>query len=471
MEYTHDTFISPLTWRYGSDEMKSVFSEVHKRKLLRRVWIALARAEAKAGLVTEEQVEELEAHKDDIDIDRATEIESIIHHDLMAEIKTYAEQCPTAGGIIHLGATSMDALDNADALRFREAMDIIISKTGILIEELSKRAEAEKNTATMAFTHIQPAEITTIGYRLAQTLQDLVEDAEELIMVRNSIRGKGMKGAVGTSASYSVLVEGSPISSMELEAMVMEELGIKPYDAATQVYSRKQDLRIIASLSSLAATLHKFSLDMRILQSPPIGEVSEPFGKMQVGSSAMPFKRNPINNEKIDSLSRIVEGAYQCAWNNASLTILERTLDDSANRRIFIPEAFIAADEMLITATKIVKGMNIHSAATKRLMESYGIFASTERLLMELGRRGADRQEMHEVIREESLAAWRDVQEGRPNPLKEKLMSDSRITAFIPEKEIGRLLDASAYTGDAAKRTELVIAHATALRPKLKNMK
>ena len=471
MEYTHDTFISPLTWRYGSDEMKSVFSEVHKRKLLRRVWIALARAEAKAGLVTEEQVEELEAHKDDIDIDRATEIESIIHHDLMAEIKTYAEQCPTAGGIIHLGATSMDALDNADALRFREAMDIIISKTGILIEELSKRAEAEKNTATMAFTHIQPAEITTIGYRLAQTLQDLVEDAEELIMVRDSIRGKGMKGAVGTSASYSVLVEGSPISSMELEAMVMEELGIKPYDAATQVYSRKQDLRIIASLSSLAATLHKFSLDMRILQSPPIGEVSEPFGKMQVGSSAMPFKRNPINNEKIDSLSRIVEGAYQSAWNNASLTILERTLDDSANRRIFIPEAFIAADEMLITATKIVKGMNIHSAATKRLMESYGIFASTERLLMELGRRGADRQEMHEVIREESLAAWRDVQEGRPNPLKEKLMSDSRITAFIPEKEIGRLLDASAYTGDAAKRAELVIAHATALRPKLKNMK
>ena len=471
MEYSHDTFISPLTWRYGSEEMKHVFSEVHKRKLLRRVWIALARAESKAGLVTDEQVRELEAHKDDVDIDRATEIENVIHHDLMAEIKTYAEQCPKAGGIIHLGATSMDALDNVDALRFREALDIIIEKTGVLIEELAGRAEEGKDTATMAFTHIQPAEITTIGYRLSQTLQDLAEDAEELLRVRDSIRGKGMKGAVGTSASYSVLLSGTGISAMELEQMVMDELGIKAYDAATQVYSRKQDLRIIASLSSLAATLHKFSLDLRILQSPPIGEISEPFGKMQVGSSAMPFKRNPINNEKIDSLARIVEGAYQSAWNNSSLMILERTLDDSANRRIFIPEAFIAMDEMLVTATRIVKGMSVHPSATRRLMESYGIFASTERLLMELGRRGADRQEMHEVIREESLAAWRDVQEGRENPLRQRLMNDERITVFIPAKEIDALLDASAYTGDASKRTEMVVAHATALRPRLKKVK
>ena len=226
MEYSHDTYISPLTWRYGSKEMKEIFSETHKRKLLRRVWIALARAESEAGIVTPEQVKELEAHKDDVDIDRATEIENVIHHDLMAEIKTYAEQCPKAGGIIHLGATSMDALDNADALRFREALDIIIEKTGVLIEELAGRAEEGKDTATMAFTHIQPAEITTIGYRLSQTLQDLAEDAEELLRVRDSIRGKGMKGAVGTSASYSVLLSGTGISAMELEQMVMDELGI-----------------------------------------------------------------------------------------------------------------------------------------------------------------------------------------------------------------------------------------------------
>ncbi len=463
MEYNHSTFISPLTWRYGSEEMKHIFSEEHKRKLLRRVWIALARAESKAGLVTKAQVEELEAHKDEIDIDRATEIENTIHHDLMAEIKTYAEQCPLSGGIIHLGATSMDALDNADAVRFKEALTLIIQKLDALIAALADKAEEYKDTATMAFTHIQPAEITTIGYRLAQTLQDLMEDRKECQDVLSSIRGKGMKGAVGTGASYSVLLSGTGISAEELETMVMDELGIKAFTAATQTYTRKQDLRIIASLSSIAATLHKAALDFRILQSPPIGEFSEPFGKKQVGSSAMPFKRNPINSEKICSLSRIVESQYQAAWMNASLSILERTLDDSANRRIFMPEAFIATDEMLMTELKIVKGMNIHSTATERLMNDYGIFASTERLLMELGRRGADRQEMHEVIREESLSAWKSVQEGKGNPLKENLMKDERILQYLPESEIEKLLDAHDYTGDAARRTSYVIAEARKL--------
>ena len=368
MEYDHRSYISPLTWRYGSDEMKSIFSEEHKRKLLRRVWIALAKAEMKAGIVTEEQVKELEAHKDDIDIDRATEIENTIHHDLMAEIKTYAEQCPKAGGIIHLGATSMDALDNADAVRFKEALELTIKRLDTLIDAFADKAKEYRDTPTMAFTHIQPAEVTTIGYRLSQTLQDLGEDRDDALRLYRSIRGKGMKGAVGTAASYKELLSGTGISSFELENMVMDELGIKAFDAATQTYSRKQDLKIISVLSSIAATLHRFSLDFRVLQSPPIGEFSEPFGKMQVGSSAMPFdfrvlqsppigefsepfgkmqvgssampfKRNPINSEKICSLSRIVEGSYQSAWNNASLSILERTLDDSANRRIFIPEA------------------------------------------------------------------------------------------------------------------------------------
>lgn len=451
--------------------MKAIFSEAHKRRLLRRVWIALARAESKAGLVTADQVRELEEHKDDIDIDRASEIEKEIHHDLMAEIRTYAEQCPKAGGIIHLGATSMDALDNADAVRFKEAMALIAERTVTLAEALSDLVIRYKDQPTMAFTHIQPAEITTIGYRLAQTLQDINEDADEIIRVMEGMRGKGMKGAVGTAASYKELLKGTGISAMELERAVMDELGIKAYDAATQVYSRKQDLRIIASLSSLASTLHKFSLDLRILQSPPIGEVSEPFGRKQVGSSAMPFKRNPINNEKIDSLARIVESAYQSAWNNSSLMMLERTLDDSANRRIFIPEAFIALDEMLITATKIVKGMNFHEAATRRLMEDYGIFAATERLLMELGRRGADRQEMHETIREESLKAWQEVQEGRPNTLRKNLMTDSKILSFMSAEEIGFLLDASAYTGDASERAAIVASQAMALRPRLKNAK
>ena len=458
--YDHSSYVSPLSWRYGSEEMKEIFSEVHKRKLLRRVWIALARAEEKAGVVSKEQVEELEAHKDDIDIEKATEIENVIHHDLMAEIKTYASQCPKAGGIIHLGATSMDALDNADAVRFTEALALTLKRLDDLVDALSEKAEAYKNVPTMAFTHIQPAEITTIGYRLSQTLQDLLDDREQLVFVKKNIRGKGMKGAVGTAASYKELVAESSISSIELENMVMEELGIKAYDAATQIYSRKQDLRIIEALSSIACTLHKFSLDFRILQSPSIGEFSEPFGKMQVGSSAMPFKRNPINSEKIDSLSRIVENAYQSAWNNAATTVLERSLDDSANRRIFIPESFIALDEMLITEIKVVKGMSIHSTATERLMSNYGVFASTERVLMELGKKGADRQKMHEVIREESLKAWVCVQEGKENPLKKALLDNSELLSYLSKEEIEKALDASEYTGDAEKRTEMVLERA-----------
>ena len=458
--YDHSSYVSPLSWRYGSEEMKEIFSEVHKRKLLRRVWIALARAEEKAGVVSKEQVEELEAHKDDIDIEKATEIENVIHHDLMAEIKTYASQCPKAGGIIHLGATSMDALDNADAVRFTEALALTLKRLDDLVDALSEKAEAYKNVPTMAFTHIQPAEITTIGYRLSQTLQDLLDDREQLVFVKKNIRGKGMKGAVGTAASYKELVAESSVSSIELENMVMEELGIKAYDAATQIYSRKQDLRIIEALSSIACTLHKFSLDFRILQSPPIGEFSEPFGKMQVGSSAMPFKRNPINSEKIDSLSRIVENAYQSAWNNAATTVLERSLDDSANRRIFIPESFIALDEMLITEIKVVKGMSIHSTATERLMSNYGVCASTERVLMELGKKGADRQKMHEVIREESLKAWVCVQEGKENPLKKALLDNSELLSYLSKEEIEKALDASEYTGDAEKRTEMVLERA-----------
>ena len=457
MDYTHDTFISPYTWRYGSSEMREVFSEVHKRKLLRRVWIALAKAEMRAGLVTESQLAELIAHKDDIDIERASEIEKDIKHDLMAEIKTYAEQCPTAGGIIHLGATSMDALDNADAVRFKEAMELIVKRLDDLIEAFREKAELYRDTPTMAFTHIQPAEVTTIGYRLSQTIQDLNEDRKDAASFAADIKGKGMKGAVGTAASYGELLQGTGLSAMELEKMVMDELGIKAFDAATQTYTRKQDLKMISILSSIAATLHRFSLDFRVLQSPPIGEFSEPFGKMQVGSSAMPFKRNPINSEKICSLSRIVEESYQAAWSNASLSILERTLDDSADRRIFIPESFIALDEMLLTETKIIKGMQVHSAATKRLMDNYGIFASTEKLLMELGKHGADRQEMHEVIREESLKAWALVQEGKENPLKESLSEDKRIRSYLGKEEILKLLDASTYTGDASIRTDMVL--------------
>ncbi len=458
--FSHDTYISPCTWRYGSQAMRHIWSEEHKRKLLRRVWVALARAQMDAGLVTAGQLAELIAHQDDIDIERATQIEAEIHHDLMAEIRTYAEQCPAGGSIIHLGATSMDALDNMDALRLAQSMDLIIEQVRSLLQLFIDKMEEYADVPCMAFTHIQPAEPTTIGYRFAQTAQDLTEDLRALQEVRSGIRGKGMKGAVGTSASYDQLLAGTTMSPMQMEQQVMDELGIGAFTAATQVYPRKQDWRIVTALCGLCCTLYKFAIDFRLLQTPPIGEWSEPFGKNQVGSSAMPFKRNPINCEKIDSLCRYVSSLESVVWQNSASTLLERTLDDSANRRLVLPDAFLATDEILITAKKVVAGMQVHATGVKRNLDAYGLFASSERLLMELGRRGADRQEMHEVIRTHSLSAWAIVQEGQPNPLAQLLATDAKIAQYIPSGEVLELLVADSYVGDAPKRTRMVIEQA-----------
>ncbi|WP_293893449.1 MULTISPECIES: adenylosuccinate lyase [unclassified Sphaerochaeta] len=455
--FTHDTYLSPFSWRYGSQQMRTVFSEEHKRKLLRRIWVALAKAQSQANLVSAEQLDELVANQDTIDIERATEIEAEIGHDLMAEIKTYAEQCPKGGAVIHLGATSMDILDNMDAMRLKEALNLVIIQVKALLAVFITRMEAYADQPCMAFTHIQPAEPTTVGYRLAQTAQDLNEDLQDLIRVYASIRGKGMKGAVGTSASYTELLRGTGITASQLEAMVMKDLGLEAYTAATQVYTRKQDLRIGQALSSLCATLYKFFIDFRLLQSPPIGEWSEPFGSKQVGSSAMPFKRNPINSEKIDSLCRFVEAQESVLWQNAASTLLERTLDDSANRRLVLPELFLSVDEILSTAIKVVHGMQVHRAGIERNLASYGIFAASERLLMELGKNGANRQEMHELIREHSLCAWAEVQAGKPNTLKQMLCEDATIRAYLQKEAIEALLDANQYIGDSPERTRKVI--------------
>ena len=448
MDFGFDTFISPLTWRYGSDEMKTIWSERNKRLLLRRVWIALASAQNKAGIVSDAQLEDLKAHAEDVDIERALEIEAEIRHDLMAEIKTYAEQCKVGGGIIHLGATSMDVLDNADAMRLKQATALVLEKTEKLRASFAEKAQKFIDVPCMAFTHIQSAEVTTVGYRLALVVQDLDECIAELKALE--IKGKGLKGAVGTRASYKCLLAGTPMTSEELDKTVMDELGLVAFDGATQVYPRTQDLRIMHVLDDLSCALAKFALDFRMLQSSAIGEWSEPFGKSQVGSSAMPFKRNPINCEKVDSLCRYVHSLVPNAWDNASLSILERTLDDSANRRLFLPQAFLAMDEVLITAKKVVDGMNIHEATIRRNLEAFGVFAATERLLMELGRRGADRQEMHETIRENSLKAWAAVQEGKPNPLVELLGQEASILKYMTKEEVLSCLDASDYYGDAS---------------------
>ena len=462
--FTHETYLSPLTWRYGSEAMRRVWSEVEKRRLLRRFWVALADAQREAGLVTPAQVADLRQHQDDIDIDRAAAIEREIRHDLMAEIRTYAEQCPVGGAIIHLGATSMDALDNVDALRLRAALAIVIAQLEGLLAALATRIEAEAATPAIAFTHIQPAEPTTVGYRLAQYGQDLLLDLRELRRVRTDVRGKGLKGAVGVSASYGDLLAGTGRAPHQLEAAVMARLGLEPFPVATQTYPRKQDWLVLNALAGVCASLHKFAFDLRLLQSPPFGEWSEPFGARQVGSSAMPFKRNPIIAENIDSLTRLVAALPAVAWENAALSLLERTLDDSANRRLVLPEAFLLTDEALTRAAGLVADLQIWPAAVARNLHDYGLFAATERVLMAAVRAGGDRQALHEVIRKHSLAAWAALQAGQPNPLAALLAADPAITAHVPAAELPALLDASSHVGDAAPRA---LALAAAIRTAL----
>jgi adenylosuccinate lyase len=456
--FTHDTYLSPFTWRYGSDEMRAIWAQAHKRRLWRRVWVALAAAQNQAGLVDDAQLADLRAHADQVDVARAAEIEAEIHHDLMAEVKTFAEQCPVGGGVIHLGATSADVQDNADALRIREALDLILEGLRRVLLELADLVEANAEQPCMGFTHLQPAEPTTVGYRLATYGQDLLEDYADLARVRDRIRGKGIKGAVGTAASYDQLLAGTGMTPAEMEALVMEALDLGAFPVATQVYPRKQDYRVLTALAGLAASLYRFAFDLRLLQSPLFGEWSEPFGAKQVGSSAMPFKRNPINAENMDSMARYIAALTRVAWDNAAHSLLERTLDDSANRRLILPGGFLATDELLKRARRILRGLEIHDAGIGRNMEAYGTFAASERLLMVLARAGADRQAMHEVIRHHALTAWQAVQEGEGNPLADRLAADPEILEYLSEERARALMEAGDYVGNAPERARRVAA-------------
>lgn len=464
--FDHETYLSPFTWRYGSEAMRRVWSDGHKRRLWRRMWVALANAQSQAGLVSAAQVAELRTMQDAIDIDRAHAIEANIHHDLMAEVRTFAEQCPTAAGIIHLGATSMDIEDNADALRLREALDLILDALRDLLAGTAERITAHADQVCMAFTHLQPAEPTTVGYRLANYAQDLLADYAALRRVRADLRGKGLKGAVGTSASYAELLRDTDMTPAALEALVMDDIGLQAYPVAHQTYPRRQDWEIVSALAGLAMTVYRFAFDLRLLQSPPLGEWAEPFGRHQVGSSAMPFKRNPINAENINSLARYVAALPAVLWDNAAHSLLERTLDDSGNRRFVLPGAFLATDELLKRMSRLITGLRIDDSSIQRNLAIYGVFAATERLLMEAGRRGADRQVMHEVIREESLRAWDAIRRGEPNPLADLLAGNPEVLRWIPAEAIADLLHADDHIGDAPARARdmaasirAVIAH------------
>ena len=453
---TYDSYQSPFSWRYASPEMRRIWSEVNKRLLWRQMWVALAETQAEYGLVSAGQVDDLRAFASDIDMERSLQIEAEIRHDVMAEVRTFAEQCPVGGAIIHLGATSMDIRDNAEVLQLRHALDLLVEKVSRLLSVFAIQIERHAALPAIAFTHLQPAEPTTYGYRLSVYAQDVLGDWQALQRLRAELRGKGFKGAVGTSASYAALLGLENLE--EFENKLSERLGLPFYPVSSQTYPRKQDYTVLCALAGLGASLYKFAADVRLLQSPPIGEVSEPFGAKQVGSSAMPFKRNPVKAEQIDSLARLLAAMPQTAWENAAHSYLERTLDDSANRRSLLPEAFLICDEIVGAAISLLEGLKIYPAAIQRNLADYAPFAATEQVLMELGKRGADRQQMHELLRGHSMLAWQEVQQGRPNDLDARLSGDEILIQYLGREELAGLLQANANTGLAEQRARWMAA-------------
>jgi adenylosuccinate lyase len=451
-----ENYISPFSWRYSSPEMRHIWSEKNKRRLWRKIWVALAQVQAEFGLVKPDQLADLQNNAEHIDIERALQIESEIHHDLMAELKTYAEQCTLGGGIIHLGATSMDIEDNADVLRMRQSLEIIINKLETLLSIFSERISEWAEVPVIAFTHLQPAEPSTLGYRLSLYAQDLLADFQLIKSLYEQLKGKGFKGAVGTGAAYIELVGPDQMDSFEEHMSKLLDLPFFP--VTTQTYPRKQDYQIISTLAGLGASLYKFAFDLRLLQSPPIGEISEPFGEKQIGSSAMPFKRNPILSEKIDSLGRALAQMPQLAWQNAAHSLLERTLDDSANRRTLLPEAFMICDEILQTVIKVMRGLQVNQTNIERNLAIYAPFASTERLLMALVQAGANRQEMHERLRQYALLAWETIQTGGVNPLIKSVFEDSVFNKYLSKDQINNFFNIDGYVGIAPKRAHQMSA-------------
>lgn len=461
------SYRSPYQDRYGSTEMRRIWSEQAKRRLWRRTWLAVAEAQAAAGLITPEQIDDIREHAEQIDLARAAELEGELGHDLMAELRTFAEQCSVGGGVLHWGMTSADVQDNAEIVRQRASLNLLSTRLRKLLLLLADRMQETADLPVMGFTHLQPAEPTTLGYRLSIYARDLLEHLETISLVRRKLRGKGIKGAVGTSATFVDMLADSPVTAEMLEATAMTSLGISAHSVTSQIYPRSQDYTLIAALAGLAASLHKFAFDIRLMQSYGFRSAAEPFGKHQVGSSAMPFKRNPIRAEKICSLSRQIAAGIQEAWENAALSLLERTLDDSANRRRLIPETFLAMDEILITAEGLVEELTVDRAGIQAQMETYGPFAATERLLTHLVREGADRQEMHERLRKHCMMAWNTLQEGEPNPLIERLSNDTSILRYLQPVRIQSLMDASSYVGLAPQRARSLSDEIrTALAPK-----
>lgn len=445
----HSTYASPFSWRYGRQELRALFSEHTRRRLWREAWVALAEAQGAHGLVSEAEVADLRAHAGAVDIDAALAIEAEIHHDLMAEIRAFASQATIGGGKLHLGATSMDIEDTVEMYRLRAALAAIGAALHGLLALLARTIRERANLTCMAYTHLQAAEPTTFGYRLAGYAQDLLTDEANLRFVFEQLRAKGVRGAVGTAASYELLAPGH---SRAIEDRVLGVFGLQAADASNQVYSRKLDYLLLSGLAGLGASLAKFAADVRVLSSAGFGEVAEPFGKAQVGSSAMPFKRNPILCERIDSLARLLVANADVAWQNAATNMLERTLDDSANRRTILPESLLCADELISLASKVVGGLRIDERRIEQNLRAFGPFAGTEAVMMVAARAGGDRQELHERLRSASMQAWDALGKDDVNPLAELLCADAELTKLIAPEEIRKLLDPQAHVGTAPQR-------------------
>lgn len=442
----NNSYVSPLNSRYASKEMQYIFSPDKKFKTWRRLWIALAKSEQELGLpITDEQIAELEAMKDDINYDVAAKEEKIRRHDVMAHVHAYGEQCPNAKGIIHLGATSCYVGDNTDIIIMREALEVIRKRIVKCMSLLASFADEYKAMPTLGFTHFQPAQLVTVGKRASLWLQDLMFDLEEITQVADSLKLLGCKGTTGTQASFLDLFNGDHDKCVELDKRIASKMGFESsYYVSGQTYSRKVDARVLNALSSIAQSAHKFSNDIRLLQH--LKEIEEPFEKTQIGSSAMAYKRNPMRSERIASLARYVMADALNPAMTAAEQWFERTLDDSANKRISVPEAFLAVDAILGIYTNVVNGLVVYpNMIHKHIMDELP-FMATENIMMEAVKKGGDRQELHEKIRVYSMEAGSVVKnEGKPNDLLTRIAKDDAFG--LDEEQLSKLLDPTLYIG------------------------
>ena len=448
-----DRYVSPLSERYASKEMQYIFSPDMKFRTWRRLWIALAETEKELGLpITQEQIDELKAHKDDINYDVAKERERQVRHDVMSHVYAYGVQCPKAKGIIHLGATSCYVGDNTDIIVMTEALKLVKKKLVNVIAELAKFADEHKNLPTLAFTHFQPAQPTTVGKRATLWMQEFMLDLEDLNHVLGTMKLLGSKGTTGTQASFLELFDGDQETIDKIDPMIAEKMGFKEcYPVSGQTYSRKVDTRVLNVLAGIAASAHKFSNDIRLLQH--LKEVEEPFEKCQIGSSAMAYKRNPMRSERSASLSRFVMvDALNPAITSATQWF-ERTLDDSANKRLSIPEGFLAVDGILDLCLNVVDGLVVYPKVIEKRLRSELPFMATENIMMDAVKAGGDRQELHERIRELSMEAGKTVKvEGKDNNLLELIAADPAFNLTLEELE--KTMDPAKYTGRAAVQVD-----------------